>query len=548
MDTVPPRLLASWPANGDTNVETDGLVIEFSERLDESSASRAVVAAPAFDAPLQIRARGRELEIQFPDTLQAQTTYVISLGTELRDEHGVALQRPITMAFATGNVLDRGRIEGRLINPTSNSGTGGFQLFAYRLPAAFGEINSLNIPHDSVHALFNGEDAAYELPDPRSDAPTYSSEAAGDGSFQLDYMREGPYFVIALEDLNRNRRADDGERFAVPEWPLQNAIADSLAQSEKEPFELFVASVDTTAPQLRRARSVSNQRFILSFDESVALTSLSTADWSMVDSASGEAARISSVYQRPGQPSEVLFQTDAALPPNTYSFFVSNAVADSIGNAANFVGAVRPSSSADTVSVRFENFLPRAAHCDSVFSLRPDRFSGVQFNQPIDSLTFREWVVTIGPNGEIPYSYESRRGVSYNLVLNSPPRTFRVEVRMPDSTYVRRYAIPAADALGSISGRVEGQHGASVLIEARLESGEPFFGELQTDATFIVRQLPPGSYRLRLFVDRNGNGRWDGGSLAPYLPPEPLQWLTEPIQVRARWEHEVEDAVDFGND
>jgi len=116
---------------------------------------------------------------------------------------------------------------------------------------------------------------------------------------------------------------------------------------------------------------------------------------------------------------------------------------------------------------------------------------------------------------------------------------------MPDSTYTRRYVLPTADALGSISGHVAGQEEYSVHIEAHPGSGPPFVSEADADGTFTVRRLPPGSYRLRLFVDRNGNGRWDGGSLAPYMPPEPLQWLSAPVSVRARWEHEIEEAIEF---
>jgi hypothetical protein len=41
-------------------------------------------------------------------------------------------------------------------------------------------------------------------------------------------------------------------------------------------------------------------------------------------------------------------------------------------------------------------------------------------------------------------------------------------------------------------------------------------------------------------LDRDGDGAWDGGRLAPYAPPEPLRWLPEPVRVRARWETEVE--------
>ena len=556
VDSTPPQLLSSVPANGDVRVEAERIVLEFSERLDESSASRAVAIAPTFNSPPQIRVRGRRLEIAFADSLRPQTTYVISLGTELKDEHGVALRRPITMAFATGDVLDRGRIAGRLLNPASNSGAGGFQLFAYRLPAAFGVLDSLAIPSDSIEALFSGPDARYRLPDPRTDAPTYSSEATGDGSFQFDYLREGPYFVVALEDLNRNRRADDGERFAVSAQPISVAIADSLARTSARTLDLFVAAQDTTPPQLRRARPISSRRIALSFDEPVRLQSLSAGEWSLTDSASGEAARLAGIYQVPGSPTEIVLLAADALSPTTYTISSANPVADSSGNVTPVFAHVTPSTSPDTLSVRFDGFLPASAPSDSVFLLRPDALPSVRFNQSVDSLAFQQRVIVSGPSGDILYTTETEDGVGYSLHLASPPHTFRVEVRMRDSTYTRRFAVPAADALGSISGLVEGRverwgedavH-IEAYSEAFRESGLPFVASAELDGTFVVRQLPPGSYRLRLFVDRNGNGRWDGGSLAPYAPPEPLQWLPASISVRARWEHEIEEAVDFSSD
>ncbi|MCH7639139.1 MAG: Ig-like domain-containing protein [Bacteroidetes bacterium] len=547
VDSTPPRLLSSVPANGDVRVEAERVVLEFSEQLDESSASRAVAVAPTLDSPPQIRVRGRRLEIAFPDSLRPQTTYVISLSTELKDEHGVALQRPITMAFATGDVLDRGRIAGRLLNPASNSGVAGFQLFAYALPEAFGVLDSLTVPPDSVEALFSGPDARYRLPDPRTDAPTYSSEATGDGSFQFDYLWEGPYFVVALEDLNRNRRADDGERFAVSARPISVTFADSLAQTSVRSLELFVAAQDTTPPRLRRARPISNQRIALSFDEPVRLQSLSADEWSLTDSASGEAARLAAIYQLPHSPTEIMLLADDVLSPTAYLLSSANVVADSSGNTTPVFAHVKPSTSPDTVSVRFEGFLPASEPSDSVFLLRPDALPGVRFNEPVDSLAFQRRVIVSGPDGSLEYALRTEDGISYSLRLASAPRTFRVEVRMPDSTYTRRYAVPAADALGSISGFVVGHGERTVQVEAFPEGGPPFVASAEVDGTFVVRRLPPGSYRLRLFVDRNGNGRWDGGSLAPFAPPEPLQWLSAPISVRARWEHEIEEAVDFSS-
>ncbi len=548
VDSVPPALISSQPANGDVNVEADRVVLEFSERLDASSASRAVSVAPAFDTPPQVRARGRSLEIVFPDSLREETTYVISLGSELRDEHGIALQRPIAMAFTTGDVLDRGRISGRLINPASNTGIGGFQLFAFRLPAVYGVLDSLSIPPDSIMAMFSGANARYSLPDPRTDPPTYSTEATGDGSFRLEYLREGPYFIVALEDLNRNRRADDRERFAVPAFAVGIAVADSASGESIRALELFVTVQDTSPPQLRRSRSISNQRFALSFDEPVRLRSHSTTAWTLSDSATGVAAALASVYQNPNTPTEILLRSSEALLSQPYLLTTSSTIADSSGNGLNLAATIVPSASPDTLSIRFEGFLPAAAAADSVFLLRPDAWAGVRFNQPIDSLDFRQRVSVRGSDGLLDYTTETQDGVRYDLNLPSAVRAFRVEVQMTDSTYTRRFAVPGADALGSISGRVE-VHGESVVrVEAHPASGSPFESAANTNGTFAIRNLPPGAYRLRLYVDFNENGRWDGGSLAPYAPPEPLLWLSAPISVRARWEHEIEEPVDFNAD
>ncbi len=47
--------------------------------------------------------------------------------------------------------------------------------------------------------------------------------------------------------------------------------------------------------------------------------------------------------------------------------------------------------------------------------------------------------------------------------------------------------------------------------------------------------VPPGSYRLTAFVDANGNGRYDYGSVFPYSPAERFIVFPTDLQVRPRW-------------
>ena len=50
--------------------------------------------------------------------------------------------------------------------------------------------------------------------------------------------------------------------------------------------------------------------------------------------------------------------------------------------------------------------------------------------------------------------------------------------------------------------------------------------------------LNPGRYYLRLFYDRNGNGRWDTGDYDKGLQPEEVYYFPQAIDVRANWDIE----------
>jgi len=54
-------------------------------------------------------------------------------------------------------------------------------------------------------------------------------------------------------------------------------------------------------------------------------------------------------------------------------------------------------------------------------------------------------------------------------------------------------------------------------------------------STFVFRELPEATLRVRAFLDRNRNGRWDGGRLHTYVPAEPVTWSRETVDSRPRW-------------
>ena len=56
---------------------------------------------------------------------------------------------------------------------------------------------------------------------------------------------------------------------------------------------------------------------------------------------------------------------------------------------------------------------------------------------------------------------------------------------------------------------------------------------LSPKGTYLFSDMPPGTYRLRVLIDTDGDGRWRGGDPNLLLPPEPVYLDPKPLQVRA---------------
>ena len=506
VDATPPQLVGSDPAEGATNVDADRLTLTFSERL-APTASRAVRVVPEGDRPLEVRVRGREIEVRLPD-LRDSTTYVVTVGTELQDQRNVALRAPITLAFATGDAIDQASIRGVARDPATGRGMGGLAVWAYALA-------------DTLTA-----------PDVRTLAPGYRTETASDGAFELAYLRPGPYYVIAVRDRNRNGRADAGEPFAAPPaLALQAAKPDSSGVGAPPTF--WTTAVDTLAPEPVRVRPLSDRRLAVRFGEPVRLTDADASAWTVADSTSGRA-----VGARPYQPADSPFQvallTDAPLGAGRHLVrYAGEALADTAGNpVVPFTLAFTPSPEADTVRARVLSFLPDAPATDSARVVGRGVRPGVRLSSLPDDST----LVTATASGR-PVPLVTRDGVDYRVA--SLDGTVALTATVGDSLRTQRYRPLRPDETGEIVGTVTGG-GGDVLVEATPTGGPPVVVEADADGAFRVGGLAAGPVRLRLFADRNGNGRWDGGALVPFSPAEPLHLVAEPVTVRARWETEID--------
>ena len=454
------------------------------------------------------------MRISFEEPLRDSTTYILTLDTDLRDMRGVSLNSPIILAFSTGDVIDQGRIRGQVLDPLLGSPVPDLSVLAYPIRG------------DTV-----GAEAGYR------------TQTGVDGTFSLSYMREGEYFVIALEDNNRDLQPSRNERFATP--PIFSLLASPDTSSIESPW--VVTNVDTIGPSVDRVRSLSGERIQVRFSESVVLSNLDPGTWAVRDSATLAETTVLDVYLKYNDPRSVLLRTDS-LAPGEYILLPDSAITDSSGNGmalspVSFTATARP----DTFSLRFEGFFP--SDSTSARSLTPSKTPEIRFSLPFSNDSIEGLVTATDSTGDrYEFDLDTDNGTSHRITF-SPPLSFAVVmIRDPqgsDSTYTQVFAHAQSRDLGSISGAISPAD--SLVVVELIDSEGQLLQSLVPDITgaFSFNNLLQNSYHVRAFHDVNQNQFWDGGQILPYSAPEQITWMSGTIQVRPRWDTALADTLHF---
>jgi len=434
-DQTPPRVLQSQPAADDVNVETSSIRIAFSEYVDRASLARSLSVTPPLDGRFEFDWDGRAVEVEFPEALRDSTTYIVTLDTELQDTRGVSLEEPIQIAFATGPRINRGRIAGRVVGSSEGEPQPKVDIYAYAAPGG--------VPPDSL-----------------PDRPDYRTQTGSDGAFTLEYLREQPYYVIALSDANRNRQPDVLEPFATPPRPVLPGTAEAAPIA----VPWVTARLDSIAPQLQRVQPRSNQRLTLRFSEPVR-PSLDPTDYTLRDSTRAVEQPVASVFAQGVPTTSVQLLTQSPMQEGRHRLRVGNGTTDTLGTALTdttigFDATTQP----DTATTRFVQFLPEGLSPDSAgaWPLLPGISPGTRFTQPVDTTRFGTAVTARDSLGQ-PRAFRpsTADGTNYRFSFDPPLAPdesveLAVDSRVfggADTTFTRTVRRLTARSLGELEGR-----------------------------------------------------------------------------------------------
>ncbi len=129
IDRVPPQIIEVAPLNGAVNFSDDHFEITFDKYVDKRSVQDAIFISPTIEKGLKYDWSGKTLDVYFKDSLKKNTTYTVTIGTDVKDlNNSNKMAEAFTFAFSTGLKIDKGIINGKVYDPNPD----GVMVFAYK--------------------------------------------------------------------------------------------------------------------------------------------------------------------------------------------------------------------------------------------------------------------------------------------------------------------------------------------------------------------------------------------------------------------------------
>jgi len=523
-DRTPPTVVSVNPPANAVRVPLDAVIeIRFSERVEHRSAESSIFVTP-YLGTIKFKWRGSRLRLKRSRPLRPNTTYVVTVGSDVRDLRNNTMRQSFTWAFATGDSLNKGRISGRVYADGKGQG---ILIWAY---------------------VLSGRD-----PDPVRDAADYVTQTDTQGRYELSSLAPVRYRLFAIRDQDRTRTYEpESDALGVP---TRDVVLDSLHQSE-EHLDFRITVRDTTPPALTSASAPDRNHVELSFSEPLAEEGLEDPGHYVITSSGTLDVRLA--YPDPQSSQQIYLVTEAQEEGVTYTVRALglrdlwDLPLDRRAASVEFTGNGAP----DTTRPRVRRLSP----ADSARAVALNTPVEVMFTEAMDTSATKMAIAVEDTAGQaIPGhpSWPSPQVLRFTPEDGWPSRTVvRVALdlrrcldlsgnRAADSVAYSMFTTLSRDTLSAISGRViDMQPGArgAIHLRARQPGRKVEYSAVLADTgRYEFNDILPGVYLLDAFRDSDGNGRYSWGSAIPFQPAERFVVYPDSVLVRARWPNEGND-------
>ena len=539
-DVTPPSVSKVEPPSGTTNFNAKQIKISFDEFVElNNPLDNAIFSPPPTENP-EFIISSKTLIVKLKDTLQSNRTYNIVFSDCIKDFTEGNKLSYFHYTFSTGDHVDSFYLRGVVTNAQTLKPESGCFVFLY-----LQDIDSL----------------------PLSTRPDYITKTSSDGRFEFSNVAENSYKVFALKDMNSDLLYNmSGEGIA---------FADELAVAQK------MLPPDTTTVQ--KSDSMQTKGRSANRGAKLDSTAISLCFFMPADTVQKKLKATNSqkgIYQFPYSLPIFSFEPEVlegVLPEHfikqselgdTVTWYMKTMLTDTV----RFV--VQPTESTyDTLTV-----LPFKKSKSSGRSRQrgseptqgltvTSQYAGdlykpltLRFSYPIKPVdSFEALLIARKKNGND--TLVKTFSVPDDFVM-SLPLPFKLEEKVPYTLLIRDSVFYGYDGLVNDTIKVQfttksekdygnlainylpDQPGMSYVVELLGVKDAVLQRNIITgQQTVSYNNLIPGSYKIKVVEDRNGNGRWDTGNYFKKEQPEIIFFFNKPIEIRGFWD--LEETFDF---
>lgn len=513
VDRIPPEILEVYPADQTIEFTDNYIEITFSEYVNKRSVQEAIFISPNISGNVEYDWSGKTVEVELPDSLKENTTYTITIGTDVEDiNNGNQMENAYTFAFSTGDKIDKGTVEGNVFDPKPS----GVMIYAYKVIS-----DTLN---------------------PTKQQPDYITQCGINGSFKLSGLSDGVYRIFAVRDQFKDFLYDPTQdQFGAPFMEINLSKEDSIFTGMN--YELQIE--DTTKPRVYGLTMTDQHHILIEFSEGVDSTRITNENFSIYDSTNQRNTNIDYFYKGRTKKKNFLLAFTDTLMESEQLYLITKNIYDNKNNllnieATSFVRNTEPDTTRPELisfreqlpnkSVDYNNGYVSFSYTDGFgFEALKDALKVYDKSETeikseirkIDDATFTVNFESLKPNTE----YEIK--VDHNLLVD-------VAGNKIDSVYSHKFTTVNNLEFSGISGEVKAPNEKNIVVVAK-NIVDKNLVYTQNKREFNFERVFPGKYLLSAFNDENNNGKYDKGAIYPFGKSERFVFYPDTLDLKPRW-------------
>lgn len=555
IDKTPPIFMRSNPTPNAVNVKDRKIEIFFDEIVTLKDPSTKIIVSPAQTEMPRMSALGRKVTVELVDSLLPNTTYTIDFSNTIQDNNeGNAIDN-FAFAFSTGSVIDSMRVSGYVLDSRTLE-----------------PMQSVVVGLQS-----NLADSAFHKEKLQRVALTNDR-----GQFTIRNVSPGSYHIFALKDLDRDYKfGNPTEDIAF----LDSIIVPSIGSREAADTVYNDLNEIDTIMRATRPAYFPNDILLSMFNEDRKSQYLAnnlrvdSTRISLTFAAASDTLPSLSIVGRNDVPDQ-WYTLERSQTNDTLTYWIRPphlVSADTLMVATTYLRTDTASNlswGTDTLKFTFQRQkAKKKKKNEETDSLEQIRFMELH---PLANGTQEVYAPLLLQTGT-PIERYSREAFHLQRKLQNDTIFYPAEIKsiaLRDSTLSRRDLMLKVDwepgaaytlavdslAMTDIYGLQTKPLKVDFNVRKMEEYGNIVFNipavrdsaivELLDGTEKIVLRAPvkshraellnllPGKYYARLFIDRNGNGKYDTGNYDMHLQPEETVYYPGAINLKKNWDVE----------